>query len=126
MRNILIISVFLVLSSCIQEKDKRIHITGELPVIQDSYAKMFIEQDGKRVLFRTAVKEGKFNLYFDSLEKGAYTFIFEWSRPFEKRYMTYRDKGGKVVRRYLPQVIRYIVLSKNFYINPEQSLSYFI
>jgi len=113
-------------SSCTSEKSNRVHISGAFPAVVDATAKMFIEKNGEKWQFSTPIKEGKFHIAIDSLEKGIYNVIIEWPRPFEKRYMSYRNKEGVAIRKYVPKVVKFISLSKQLYINPEQSQSYHI
>lgn len=105
--------------------DSRVTITGEFPA-ENAEVWMTVEQDDETSRYTTYIKDGKFQIKIDSLEKGVYNIIIRWARSFDKRYFTYRDKKGAVTGVYKPQVRKYHNINKKLYINPAQSLTYHI
>jgi len=105
--------------------DSRVTITGEFPA-ENAEVWLTVEQDDETSRYTTYIKDGKFQIKIDSVEKGVYNIIIGWARPFDKRYFTYRDKKGAVTRVYKPQVLKYHSINKKLYINPAQSLTYHI
>lgn len=106
-------------------KSDDIQISGEFPV-EDAEVYINLERNGEKWRIRTLVKDGKFRIPIDSLEKGIYNVIIKWSRSFDTRHMTYRNKQGVVIRAYEPKVLKFRSMNKLFYVNPEQSRHYHI
>jgi thiol-disulfide isomerase/thioredoxin len=102
-----------------------LHISGGVPIIENSYATIFFDRNGKSMERRTALNQGRFNFYIDSLKAGVYEVLITWPWPSEKKVRIYRNEMGDVITQKTNSV-KDITFHKKLYINPEQSLNYHI
>src|SRR5690606_26895010 len=120
----IMLAIVIAITSC--SNSQTVLVTGKFPKEVEAYAELTVEKNGEKWRYSSPVREGQYEFELDSIETGIYDLKIEWSVPFEKRYRTKRGKTGELIKEYNPKGYWTYSLSKNIYINPDQSLQYHI